>query len=215
MERIKNTLRSILSLMLLLSLVTVAQPSKAQSDEAQQLLLNWEKLKQLKNILRDMKEGYQIVSQGYNSVKNIAFGNFSLHETFLDGLMLVNPEIKKYKRVADIINYQKQIISEYKDAYSRFRRSETLNDSELNYLGKVYKQLAAQTWGNLEELSTIITSSKLRMSDDERLQAIDRIFADTEDKLSFLRNFNKQASILNLQRKKEKADIHSARQYFK
>jgi hypothetical protein len=215
MERIRNSFRVTVSLLLLLALVGVVQPSKAQSDEAQQLLLNWEKLKQLKNILQDMKEGYQIVSKGYNSVKNIASGNFSLHETFLDGLMVVNPEIKKYKRVADIISYQKQIISEYKAAYSRFVRSETFNASELSYLGRVYKQLADQSLDNIEELTTIITSSNLRMSDDERLQAIDRIFEDTEDKLSFLRNFNKQASILSLQRKKEKADIASASQYFK
>ncbi|HEY0054916.1 MAG TPA: TerB family tellurite resistance protein [Pedobacter sp.] len=215
MERIKNNVRATVTLLLLLTLVIFGQPSRAQSDEAQELLLNWEKLKQLKNILQDMKKGYQIVSQGYNSVKNIASGNFSLHETFLDGLMVVNPEIRKYKRVADIISYQKQIISEYKETYSRFTRSETFNTSELNYLGKVYQQLADQSLDNLEELTTIITSSKLRMSDDERLQAIDRIFEDTEDKLSFLRNFNKQASILSIQRKKEKADIASASQFFK
>ena len=52
------------------------------------------------------------------------------------------------------------------------------------------------------------------MSDDERLQAIDRIFADTQDKLMFLRSFNKEASILSLQRQKEKADLKSTRQYY-
>lgn len=186
----------------------------AQSQETQQLLLNVEKLSQLKNILSDMKRGYTIISNGYNSVKNIAQGNFSLHEVFLDGLMLVNPEIKKYRRVADIISYQKQIITEYKSAFSRFKASDNFSTGEIDYLGKVYKQLFDQSMDNLDELATVITSSKLRMSDDERLAAIDRIFSDTENKLLFLRSFNKEASILNLQRKREKANLKTAQELF-
>ena len=208
---IKIITASLLCIMMLISGVT---SSRAQSQEAQQLLLNVEKLSQLKNILADMKKGYTIVTNGYNTVKNIAQGNFSLHEVFLDGLMLVNPEIKKYRKVADIISYQKNIITEYKSAFSRFKSSSNFSAQEIDYLGKVYKQLFDQSIDNLDELATVITSSKLRMTDDERLKAIDRIFADTEDKLVFLRNFNKETSILNLQRAKEKADLKTTQSYF-
>jgi hypothetical protein len=197
----------------LLLTITVLS-SRAQSTEIQQLLLNVEKLSQLKNILTDMKKGYTIVSGGYKAVKNISQGNFSLHEVFLDGMMLVSPEIKKYRRVADIISYQKNIITEYKTAFSRFRASDNFNADEISYLGLVYKQLFDQSIDNIDELQTVITSSKLRMSDDERLQAIDRIFADTEDKLVFLRSFNKEASILNLQLQKEKEDVNATKQYY-
>ncbi len=189
-------------------------PAKAQSTEVQQLLLNVEKLSQLKNILADMKKGYQVVSTGYNAVKNISRGNFSLHEVFLDGLMLVSPEIRKYKRVADIINYQRSIVSEYRSAFDQFKRTDNFNPNEIRYMGRVYKQLFDQSIDNLEELTMIVTSSKLRMSDDERLKAIDRIFADTQDKLAFLRSFNKEAGLLNLQRKREKAEINSIQNQF-
>jgi hypothetical protein len=57
-----------------------------QSDEAQQLLLYIEKLAQLKNILNDMYRGYQIVSKGYNTNKDISKGNFNLHNVFLKRL---------------------------------------------------------------------------------------------------------------------------------
>ncbi len=190
------------------------QFAKAQSAEVEQLLLNVEKLSQLKNILADMKKGYTIITNGYNAVKNISQGNFSLHETFLDGLMLVSPEIKKYRRVADIISSQSAIVKEYGAAFSRFKSSDNFNPQEIGYLGRVYKQLLDQSMDNLEELATVITSSKLRMSDDERLQAIDRIFADTQDKLMFLRHFNRETSILNLQRQKEKADISAMKKYY-
>ena len=60
--------------------------ASAQSAEIQQLLLNVEKLTQFKQILSDMKKGYQILEGGYNTIKDISEGNFSLHKAFLDGL---------------------------------------------------------------------------------------------------------------------------------
>ncbi|MFI5452214.1 TerB family tellurite resistance protein [Pedobacter sp. UC225_61] len=189
--------------------------SYAQSQEAKQLLLNVEKLSQLKNILADMKKGYTVVSNGYRSVKNIAQGNFSLHEVFLDGLMLVSPEVKKYARVADIISYQKDILSEYKRALKGFRAADVFSPNELSYLGSVYENLFSQSLQNLEDLAMVVTSSKLRMSDDERLRAIDRIFLDTKDKLMFLREFNLQGRMLMLQKQKEKREIEQLKSYYR
>jgi len=188
--------------------------SRAQSFEVQQLLLNWEKLSQLKNILQQMKEGYNVISRGYNSVKNIANGNFNLHEAFIDGLLLVNPEIKKYGRVKEIIEYQAKIVSEYRSAFRTFKRSGNFSESNLKYFGSVYDLLLKQSLNNLDDLTSVITSSDLRMSDEERLKAIDRIFVDTQDKLVFLRYFNRQCSLLNLQLAKEKADIQSLQQLY-
>lgn len=178
----------------------------AQSDEAQQLLLNVEKLAQFKQILSDMKKGYQIVVTGYSTIKNLSQGNFNLHKTFLDALMEVSPAVRKYKKVADIINDQILIIKEYKNAFSRFKKDNNFNSDEIDYLGKVYTNLFKQSLNNLDELTIIITANKLRMSDDERLAAIDRIYNDMQDKLMFLRHFNNNTTILAVQRAREKND---------
>lgn len=213
-QMIKYGVNFKMSLMIFLFLTMATINTKAQSAEVKQLLLNVEKLSQLKNILEDMKKGYSIVSKGYNTIKDISQGNFSLHETFIDGLMLVNPEIRKYKRVADIISFQKNIVSEYSSAWNRFKISGHFNVGEIRYLERVYQQLFNQSVDNLDELTMVITSSKLRMSDDERLKAIDRIFMDTQDKLLFLRTFNQQTQMLSLQRKKETADLKATRQLY-
>lgn len=188
--------------------------ARAQSTEVQQLLLNVEKLSQLKNILEDMRKGYTVVMGGYNAIKNISQGNFSLHEFFLDGLMLVSPKVKKYRRVVDIIGYQNALVKEYKRAFDRFKRSGNFAIGELDYLGRVYKQLFDQSVDNLDELAMVITSSKLRMNDQERLAAIDRIFAATEEKLAFLRFFNEQGLLLNKQREKERSEIGAIREIY-
>lgn len=186
----------------------------AQSSEAKQLMLNVEKLAQLKNILSDMKKGYTVVSKGYKKVKDITSGNFSLHGVFLDGLMVVSPEVKRYRRVADIISAQKSIVSEYKAALGAFRGADVFNSGELDYLGKVYSSLFDASLQNLEDLAMVVTSSKLRMSDGERLKAIDRIFLDTSDKLEFLRDFNRGAVVLFKQKQKEKREISQLKVYY-
>ena len=189
----------------------MANKALAQTDEIAQLLLNVEKLAQFEQILSDMKKGYEILSGGYNTIKDLSQGNFNLHKTFLDALMDVSPTVKNYKRVADIINYEVILIKEYKSAFNRFKRDTNFNEQELAYLGRVYKNLFKQSLDNLDNLVTIITANQLRMSDDERLGAIDRIFADMQDKLLFLRHFNNNVTVLALQRAKEKNDAGTMR----
>ena len=157
-------MKSIKMMLLTCLLFTLgSQFSFGQSTEVQQLILNVEKLSQLKNILTDMKKGYTIVSTGYNSVKNIAQGNFSMHDLFLNGLWLVSPEVRKYYKITEIIRYQKDIVLEYKSAFKRFAGSGTFNVSELNYLSKVYSKLFDESLENLDQLAMVITANKLRM----------------------------------------------------
>ena len=191
-----------------------AHKASAQADEIQQLLLNVEKLAQFKQILSDMKKGYQILEGGYNTIKNISEGNYNLHKAFLDGLMEVSPTVRKYHRVADIVNYQVVLVKEYKNAYDRFKRDNNFKADELSYLGHVYDNLFKESLRNLDELLTVITAGKTRMSDYERLQTIDRIYADMQDKLMFLRHFNNNTTILAVQRAKERNDAQTIQKIY-
>ncbi len=195
-----------------LSVSFVSIRTIAQSDEAQQLLLNVEKLAQLKKILHNMYQGYQLISKGYNTIKDISQGNFDLHKNFLDGLLAVSPAVKKYKRIADIIQQQSQLVKEYKSAFTRFKTSNLFNSTEIKYMENVYENLFNNSLQNLDELAMIVTAGKLRMSDDERMTAIDRVFDDVSDKLNFLRTFNKENNILALQRGREMLDTKVSKQ---
>lgn len=185
---------------------------RAQSQEIQQLILNIEKLTQFKQILKDMKKGYEILNGGYNAVKDISEGNFTLHKTFLDALMQVSPTVRKYKKIEHIINYQILLVKESKKAYSQFAGAKNFSEKELDYFEKVYGNLLRQSLRNLDELTLVITADKLRMSDDERLSAIDKIYIQMEDKVRFLRAFNTSSNILALQRLKESNDVKTSKE---
>ena len=198
-------------LLLIVLIYTNSYSASAQSQEVQQLLLNWEKLEQLKAILQNMYDGYQVVSKGYNTIKNISQGNFSLHQVFLNGLLEVSPVVRNYKRIADIIAFQQSIMQEHKKAFNYFKASISFTPEEINYMGKVFGNLFQQSLKSLNELIMIITAGTLRMSDDERLKAIDQIFTDMQDKLTFLRSFNSSTKMLAVQRDKEQSQIDLSR----
>ena len=178
-----------------------------QSQEAKQLLLNVEKLAQLKLMLSHMKTGYQILEKGYTSIKNISQGNFNLHRDFLDGLLQVSPAVKQYSKVADIIRVQLKLVKESKAALAEFLGSKQFTIAEIEYLGNVYANLLKECLKTLDELAMVVTAGKLRMSDDERLQAIDKIYDEVMEQYTFLNEFNNGTAILSLQREKEKMDI--------
>jgi len=168
----------------------------------------------MKSILKQMQQGYRIVSTGYNSVKGVARGNFSLHEAFIDGLLLVSPTVRNYPRVKDIINDQAAVVKEYSAAYKSYKGSGQFNVTEISYMSSVYNSLVSSSLRNLDELNMVMSDNKLRMSDDERLKAIDRIYASGHDELAFLRSFNARLDHLAAERAANIQDNNSIRQIY-
>jgi len=201
-------------LLLTTGLGFVPQKSNAQLYELERLILDIEKLLQLKNILSDLYKGYEILSTGYNTIKSISEGNFNLHKAFLDGLLAVSPAVQKYERVVDIIEDQGKIVSEYKTAFNLFKKNPHFTPDELVYMSNVYDHLISNSEKNLTNLLNVMTAGTLRMSDAERLHAIDGIYIDTHDELGFLRQFNSKTSALASERAKQENDAGSVRSLY-
>ena len=117
--------------------------------------------------------------------------------------MAVNPAVRNNPRVGQIIGQQNALISEYKRYTNLFRQSGSFKGRELSYFTNVYNQLVKQSNANIDELAQVTTAGELRMSDDDRLRAIDRIFNSSTEQLQFLRFFNRKAIMLSLQRSKD------------
>lgn len=188
-----------------------ALPAKSQSAEVVQLLLNVEKLAQFKTILKQMKQGYNILQGGYRTVKDLSVGNFNLHKTFLDALLRVSPTVRRYHKVADIIQMQLSILETCRTFNKQLNKENLFQDGELSYLLKIYQGLLGRSLNNLEELVMVLSDRTLSMNDSERLDAIDGIHNKMQEMTIFLRKFSNESKLLLLQRKKEVNDIGSIR----
>lgn len=190
------------------------QNTNAQAEEAAQLLLNVTKLSQLKQILTDLEKGYTTLRTGYSEIENLASGNFSLHEAFLNQLLQVSPAVKNYHKTAEIIAYQLKLVRDYKRAFSSFKASGQFTAKEISYLSQVYGNLFDKSLQQLDELTLVLTAGKLRMSDEERLEAIDRIHMDIQDKLMFLTAFNQETQELAIGRSRAKQELNGIRKLY-
>lgn len=164
--------------------------AKAQDDEIQQLLLNVQKLDQLKDLLENMKEKYQILNQGYQQVTNLAEGNFRLHEVFLNRLIQVNPKVRSYHRVGEIIQLQIQMVQAIAASKQEFRFHDLLNEEELDQVFRVYSSFSSSSLKNLGELTLLLTDGELQMDDWERLQGIDRVYESMQSLSSGLGRYH-------------------------
>jgi len=207
-------IKSKVCLIILCGLNLFSLKVQAQAEELQQLALNIEKLTQFKAILSDMKKGYQIYQQGYGTISNLSKGNFNLHNVYLTGLLAVSPAVSRNPRVNQVIVQQNDLLSEYKRYRSLFRKSGSFSRKELDYLDNVFGKLIKQSNANVDDLGHVMTANEMRMSDDDRLRAIDRIFSDSTEQLQFLRWFNRKAILLSLGRSRDLNDTRALKQLY-
>lgn len=154
-----------------------------------------------------LSKGYSIAKNGLNTIKNIKKGDLLQHSNYFNSLVAVNPQIKRYKKVADIIAMQISIVKQSGNTIRSFRNNHHFTTSEINYLRDVFNTLLSNCSKNLDELLNLVTNGNLKMKDDERIKAIDKIYIDMQEKQQFARAFSNNAAGLSIQRSNEENDI--------
>jgi hypothetical protein len=159
-----------------------------------------------------LEKGYEIARTGLNTIQNIKKGDFNLHLDFFGSLEIVNPKIKTYTRVADIIAYQVRIVKNISTTIKNPKESGQFNTNELDYSKAVFENLLDECVKNVDELYLVITSGALQMTDDERIKLIDQLYTDMQDKYSFCQSFSEGRSVLAMQRLGEQLEIKFSKQ---
>lgn len=157
------------------------------------------------------KKGYNIVTGGINTIRNIKNGDLNLHRDFFNRLQNVNPVISQYAKVADIIAYQVKIIKQTKLVLQQIRETKQFTEAELNYCKQVFDTLLDECIKTVEELTLVTTSGELEMKDDERLKRIERLYTDVQDKYSFTCSFSEDMGLLAVQRLGEQMEINRSK----
>lgn len=152
------------------------------------------------------EKGYSIASQGLHTISDIKHGDFNLHSTFFTSLVTVNPTVKNYIKVADIISMQLAIT---KQVHSTMKQciGVKLTAAEINYLNIVFNTFLDDCSKNLDELFALITDNELQLKDDERIKRIDKVYDDMCAKKIFVQSFSNDAKILSVQRGNDQDDI--------
>jgi hypothetical protein len=154
-----------------------------------------------------LQKGYSIAKKGLTLIGDIKNGHFSLDKDFFASLQTVNPRIKNYAKVADIIAYNISIVQQFKTTLRQARQANLFASEELSYLESVFSNVIAGCTATVDALTVLITSSNIKMSDDERIRRIDALYLEMQDRYVFSNSFCSGLQVQAIQRMKETNDV--------
>jgi len=157
------------------------------------------------------QKGYSVVKNGLTTIGDFKRGEFNLHSNYFSSLKTVNPKIKNYFKVADIIALQLKIIHSSRFIIKQVQGDDLFHGDEIAYIKRVVDRLIENCEANMEELLTIVMDGQLEMKEEERIKRIDALYLNILENYSFGESFNKQTKLLALSRAKEKKDLKISR----
>ena len=137
-----------------------------------------------------------------------------LYQDYFNELWQVKTFITEYKKVSDIIAAQKQLVADYKKAFSLVQKDAHFSPAEQQYIYSVYTGIIDASIKDLDQILSIIQSFTVQMSDEERLKIITTCAASIERDISDIRRFNNQAIQISLQRSKDQTDLSIVRKLY-
>ncbi len=151
------------------------------------------------------------LQRDYGQITSLAKGNFDLHKAYLDGLSQVSPAVKKYQKIGNIIANQAGLVAAFTAAFSGWQSGGWFKATELAGMKSFGEDQMDKAAKELDELLLVVTAGRLKMNDEERIGAIDRIDTRLNEQISLLRDFIKVQNQLSDRRKQSKSDIEVMR----
>lgn len=153
------------------------------------------------------KKGYNVAKKGLTFIGDVKKGEVSLHSDYFNSLKLINPRIKKYSKIMDIVLLQLKIIKISNNTFKQLREADLFNGSELDYIRRSFDQLFENCNRTLDELLVVTTDAELEMKDDQRIERIDKLYETMMSDFSFCVNFSNEAKALSLSKAGERNDV--------
>jgi hypothetical protein len=157
------------------------------------------------------QRGYAVAKKGLNAIGDFKNAEVRLHADYLGALTKVNPKIKKYARVAEIMVLELKIIKTCQRLYRQIQQDDLFHGDEVDYIKRVLDRLIENGGYKTDELLAVLSDGQLQMGDDQRIRRIDRIYKGMLDDYSFCEYFGNQAQLLALARAKELKDAKTGR----
>ncbi len=137
-----------------------------------------------------------------------------LYSGYYSELSKIKSIIAKYQRIKDITLKQTALVSEYKRAWGLFRQDAHFNPQELDYMQRVYTGILDASIKNLDEIMLAVNGFKTQMTDEQRLELINRASDHLDENYNDLHQFNNQGIQLSLLRSKDINDTRSIKKLY-
>lgn len=186
---------------LLLSFVLFAQSSRDR--------VMLQQIAALKTYGSYLKKGYRIARDGLNLIGDFKDGELNLHSLFFEGLDNVSPFVQDYPKAGAIITLNTRITELQEKLYGQLDDA-LFYGSEKDYIRRVIARVLQGCADDLEELEAALSQTGYTADDAERIDRIDQLYANTEDRYRFARDFYDQCMLLVNARAREARNVQQS-----
>jgi hypothetical protein len=163
--------------------------------------------------LKTLKDGYKTVDKGLTNIHGLKNGSFDLNQGYFNSLKQVSPAVKNNPKLTVIAADQQRIVALFQNELSWQKNLAVLDDSEISYFQNVNANILTLCSRDLEELK-LATEAGTQMSDEERINRIDKVYLATEDKLQFTQSFINKSHQLAISRQDDKIQNKTVRKLY-
>ncbi|MBL4674671.1 MAG: hypothetical protein JKY70_00430 [Mucilaginibacter sp.] len=153
-----------------------------------------------------LKGGYNIMHNGLDLAQELKGGTFALHSDYFSSLEQVSPVVQQNPKGEAITKLYQELTQRLNMEISWQKKQGLLKSNELTYLEKVSANLSKLWAQDMAELNDLLTPGKLQLTDQQRLDRLDKLYAGMKDKVTFAASFTAKTRALSLNRMRAKAE---------
>lgn len=191
---------------IVLCIIAALLSSGLRAQQAKQKKMLLLQIAALRTYVDYAAKGYKTVKNGLNFISDAKRGEVNLHGDYFTSLLSINPEVRNYTRIAEIVSLQVQILNACKRTLRELQKDDLFHGSELDYIERTFKRLFESCDESIDTLLLITASTKLEMKDDERIERIDKLYEAASEDYAFCEKFSGEIKVLALSKAKEKND---------
>lgn len=202
MNRIRTAI-----LMVLLTCLCMIGNAQIFNQKSTQLRRLAEQVAALNVYKQYLKKGYNIARTGLTVINDFKNGDLNIHRLFFSSLKLVNPNIKNYSKVAEIILMRSKIRGTYRNTISKLNDSGMYGEEDLEMLKKAFQEIQKESERMFNDLMDLVTDGNLELKDDERIKRIDKIYNEMSDVFAFHSSLRRDLIQMEKNKKHQKKEV--------
>ncbi len=218
--------KSCVSSLAVTSLLVLGLPSKGMAQNwndvafwSADFALNTMQRQAAAQQLEEYRKTYVVLRDGYEIVRGLVSDNHQLHQEFFDELASINPVVRNYHKVLETLKIYSRETQNLKNDAPRLvgllRNSDNFTPAELEQVKRVFDGMLDRIEHSLGEVYLVAVSGSgdLEMMDSERIVMIDRLYAESVEIVSSIRDF--RVLLLNLAAQRSNTHVNNLESLFR
>lgn len=196
-------------LLILLTNLLFARDAAAQTSLPKEMI---QQIIALKTFLKHVKQGYNIVSNGLQTVNRIKDGDLRLHALQFDHLQQVSPAVSRYASLYGLALSQSSLLLTCNKLFAEIKEQKNLSQDEQDFCKRVVTMLLHECKQSIYELIQLLTVNELGLTDDERLNRLRQLQQKTIRLEASVHSLREDVVQLSLNRINERRNVQHSKQ---